>query len=123
MSNRILIIDDDVRITRMMVRRLKKAGFEVKVCDNGSDGIQAAFEMKPDLILLDIYMPGMNGYEVIGYLRDNNYTGMVVACSASVNAQETSKTIDAGCDHFLPKPIGLDFEGSVQELINSGKSG
>jgi CheY-like chemotaxis protein len=110
---KILIIDDDEKISRMYSRRLSKLDLEVTMVNNGEEGIEKAFEILPDLIILDIHMPGMGGLEVIRLLRKKEYKGMVVACSASVTAMDTHKTIDAGCNDFIQKPIDLDFEQRI----------
>lgn len=113
----ILIIDDDIKIGKMLNRRLKKAGYSVVIADNGELGINTALEINPSLILLDIHMPEMDGYTVIKTLRAHNYSGLVAACSASVSARDTQKTIEAGCNYFISKPIGLDFENNIQTIL------
>lgn len=117
MPKTILIIDDDKRITRMFKRRLSRMGWEVVVHNDSTAGLEEAFSLRPDLILLDIHMPGMDGYSVVRALRQLGYEGLVVACSASVTALDTQKTIEAGCDAFISKPIGLDFEQQIGNLI------
>lgn len=113
----ILIIDDDQRILRMLTRRLKKIGANVTTTTNGNIGITRAFELNPDLIILDIHMPIIDGYEVIKSLRAKGYKGKVAACTASIGARDTQKTLDAGCDYFISKPIDTLFEDRIKEII------
>lgn len=113
----VLIVDDDARVARMLNRRLKKMGFVIHVAVNGKIGVEKAFELLPDIILLDIQMPVMDGYTAVTTLRENGYKGLVVACTASVRAKDTEKTIEKGCDHFIAKPIGKDFEKRIQNLL------
>ena len=115
---KILIIDDDERILRMLKRRLEKNGYEVTTTTNGHIGIDLAFELNPSIIILDIHMPIIDGYDVIKTLRAKGYKGKVTACTASVGARDSQKTIDAGCDYFISKPIDNQFEDRIKEIIN-----
>jgi CheY-like chemotaxis protein len=116
-KKKLLIIEDDERVLRMYTRRLKKLDLSIVIATNGLDGIKQAFLLQPDLIILDIHMPEMSGIEVIKHLRANNYTGLVVACSASVSAMDTHKTLHAGCNDFIQKPVGIDFEERILNYI------
>lgn len=115
----IVIIDDDVKISKMLVRRLNKINYTTLVFHQGGEAIQYVLANNPSLVILDIHMPGMDGYEVIKTLRNASYTGIVAACSASVTARDTQKTIEEGCNLFISKPIGIDFESIISNLINS----
>ena len=117
-TKRILVIDDEKNVAKMFSRRLKRAGYVVEIAHDGATGIELALENLPDLIILDIQMPSMNGYEVIGQLRELGYSGLVTACSASVTEKDSQRSIEAGCDHFISKPIGLDFEDQIFNLLN-----
>lgn len=117
MQTKILIVDDDQGIVRMLTRRLKKAGYQVDTAHNGTQGIEKILTWKPDLILMDMYMPGMNGYETARFLRQKHYQGLIVALTASVMAHEANKSLDAGCDYFIAKPIGVDFEQQLQQIL------
>ena len=117
-KQKVLIIDDEEKILRMMRRRLLKAGFDVITTTNGIEGIDIAMQTNPVIIILDIHMPIINGYDVIRQLRQKGYKGRVAACTASVGARDTQKTIDAGCDYFISKPIDLGFEDRIKEIIN-----
>ncbi len=117
----ILIIDDELKISRMLGRRLKKAGYKFLVANNGGDGIQQAMSLQPDLILLDIHMPDLDGFEVIRILRAKGYTGKVSACSASVSVKDSNLTIDAGCDYFISKPIDSNFEQTIANILTNTK--
>lgn len=114
----ILIVDDDENVVKMLIRRLKKMKFTIHTAVNGKIGFEKALELKPDLILLDIQMPIMDGYTTIVKLREVKYTGLVVACTASVRAQDTKKAIEKGCDYFIAKPIDRDFEETIKRLLD-----
>ncbi len=114
----ILIVDDDERVVKMLIRRLKKMEFSIHTAANGKIGFEKAIELRPDLILLDIQMPIMDGYTTVTKLREVRYTGLIVACTASVRAQDTKKAIEKGCDYFIAKPIARDFEETIKKLLD-----
>lgn len=118
MAKRILIIDDDKKVARMLSRRIKRMGLDVLVVHNGQEGLEKAFEVEPEMILLDIRMPGMDGYTVARKLRAKGYKGKIIACSASIGAKETQLTTEAGCDEFIAKPIDEKFESKILQLIS-----
>jgi len=113
----ILIVDDDERIVRMFIRRLKKISSAIHSAANGKLGLERARSLQPDIILMDIRMPVMDGYEMVKTLRAEGYKKLIVACTASVHAQDTEMTLIAGCDHFIAKPVGTDFEDIIKELL------
>jgi len=114
---KVLIIDNDKKIVRMLTRRLKKAGYDVYTAENGKAGIEKVLELQPDLTLMDMHMPVMNGYEATRTLRQQGYKGVIAALTASAMADDANKSLQAGCDYFIPKPIGVDFEQQLQEIF------
>ena len=112
----ILIVDDDVKIKRMLTRRLKKAGYEIHTAENGKVGVEKALELRPNLTLMDMHMPVMNGYEAVSTLRKKEYTGIIVALTASAMVDDVHKSISAGCNHFISKPISVDFEEQIRNI-------
>jgi len=74
MAEKILIIDDDVDTLRLVGLMLQRQGYEISAASNGTQGLTKAFEERPDLILLDVMMPDMDGYEVARRLRKNPAT-------------------------------------------------
>ena len=115
----ILIVDDDKGITRMLVRRLTRSGYQVKTADNGKIGVEKAMKLNTDLILLDMHMPVMDGYVAARTLRENGYKGLISALTASAMVEETNKSLDAGCDTFISKPIESDFEKKIEAILTS----
>ncbi|MCG6553694.1 MAG: response regulator [Candidatus Magnetominusculus sp. LBB02] len=119
---KILIVDDDVDITKMLVRRLKKAGHEVHTAENGKVGVETALSIAPALTLMDMHMPVMDGYEASRTLRAKGFTGIIVALTASAMASDKNKSIEAGCDYFIPKPFGSDFEGALSAILEKRRA-
>jgi two-component system, sensor histidine kinase and response regulator len=89
------------------------------VAHNGADALRLAQELQPDLVLLDIHMPEMDGFEVIRTLRAHRYTGIVTACSASVSVRDSDSTIEAGCDYFISKPVDITFEETIATILSA----
>lgn len=103
----ILAIDDDKISHKMIKRVLQPAGFTLRPAYNGSDGLQAALEQPPDIILLDVEMPGINGYEVCTRLREQDATRdiPVIFLSSHSSLQERMQGYEAGGDDYLVKPF------------------
>lgn len=120
MQSRILYIEDDQK-NRMLVRRiLMVEGFEVIEVDNAHDGIRMALEDPPDLILMDISMPGYDGLSATQTLRENPELDHVpiIAVTANVMKGDREETLRAGCDGYIPKPIDVDsFPDQVRAYL------
>ena len=116
-ATKILYIEDDFQ-NRVLVRRvLEASGFSVIEAETGIEGIQLAQELKPDLILMDINLPEMDGYAVTAYLKKLGTLAHIpiVAMTANVMKGDREKTQNAGCDGYIPKPIDVD---RLPEQIN-----
>lgn len=104
---RILVVDDTPANVKLLVDVLVAQGFAVSAATNGEEALAKVARDAPDLILLDIMMPGLSGYEVCKRLRANPDTALlpVVLCTSLDPHQERIKGIEAGADDFLTKPI------------------
>jgi|SRR2546422_6403503 len=111
-KKRILIIDDEASFTRMVKLNLEKTGgFDVREENKASGAVAAAREFKPDLILLDVIMPGMDGGDVAGQIRnDRHLKGTpIVFLTATVSQREAGEAgLNSGGDLFLAKPVSLE---------------
>jgi len=106
----ILYIEDNPE-NRMLVRRvLEVEGYQVIEADSGNTGLQKAETMAPDLVLMDINLPEIDGYELTHRLRQMpRLAGVpVVAMTANVMKGDREKTLAAGCDGYIQKPIDVD---------------
>lgn len=103
---RVLVIEDDRSVRRSLVQLLTLEGFDAVCASNGVEGVQLAVEEAPDLILCDIVMPGLNGYQVLSTLRDRPATATIpvlfVTCLRSVSSWE--QALAAGAEDYLTKP-------------------
>ena len=104
---RILVVDDTPSNVKLLADILQARGYAVVTASNGAEALARTERDAPDLILLDVMMPGMSGYDVCRKLRDNPATAVlpVIMVTALDPAQERVKGIDAGADDFLSKPI------------------
>lgn len=103
MPAKVLVIDDDVLLTGIFQASLKEL-FEVYVVNSGREGIQAAREMKPDVIVLDLMMPEMDGWEVCRQIRSFSKVPILVL-SAVVDSDLVVKILDDGATDYMVKPI------------------
>jgi adenylate cyclase len=104
---RILIVDDTPSNVKLLADILQARGYAVLTAANGAEALARTEREAPDIVLLDVMMPGMSGYDVCRKIRDNPATAMlpVIMVTALDPAQERVKGIDAGADDFLTKPI------------------
>ena len=116
----ILIVEDNDKNLKLVRDVLQVKGYATVDAGTGEDGIRLAREKKPDLILMDIQLPGMNGIEALGVLRSDPETAgiPVVAVTASVMPQDRNKITEAGFDAYVGKPINLkEFLDTVRRVL------
>ncbi len=103
----ILLVEDNEMNRDLISRRLKRRGFEVAVAVDGAEGVEKATELRPDLVLMDMGLPVMDGYEATRLLKANDATrGIpVVGLSAHAMSGDASRALDAGCDDYDTKPV------------------
>src|SRR5713226_5304106 len=112
-GQRILVVDDEPDITGLLAYHLAKAGFRVITAANGSEALKSAREQRPDLVVLDLMLPGLSGYDVLGELRrreDTREVGVIVL-TARKDERDRIKGLSLGADDYLAKPF------SPQELV------
>ncbi|MBM3148800.1 MAG: response regulator transcription factor [Chloroflexi bacterium] len=107
MSKKILVIEDDPSTLRFIEYTLQQAGFEVLLAKNGLDGLRMAQTQHPDLIILDIMLPGLDGYEVCRRLRQKPATANILVLMLSAKARQEDKDtgMKMGADDYLSKPV------------------
>lgn len=108
MKNRILIADDEEDIRWILETSLKKSGFEVECAENGKDAVRKACEDAYSLILLDINMPDMNGFEVLNQLRNREINSPIIFITAQNTVSNAIDSIQLGAYDYLTKPFDLE---------------
>jgi CheY-like chemotaxis protein len=108
-ATRILLVEDNEMNRDMMSRRLERRGFEVLLAVDGAAGVAAARELRPDLVLMDIDLPVMDGYAATRALKSDPATSAipVIALTASAMVGDREKCLAAGCDDYDTKPVEL----------------
>lgn len=118
MADRILVIDDDPSITRSLARSLVHEGFEVDTANSGPDGLAVAEDRPPDLVILDLMMPGMDGYEVLRRLRKTDETPAVIMLTARDTPTDEALGFARGADDYVVKPYHWEvLIGRIRALL------
>lgn len=108
MSITILVIDDDEKITSMLRRSLTFEGYSVKTASNGKEGLHQLNQYTPDLIILDVMMPELDGWEVCRRIRDAEMSVPILMLTAKDEVSERVKGLDLGADDYVVKPFALE---------------
>ncbi len=107
MRVRILVVDDEVRLARSVARALNAEGFDTDIVHNGTDALWQANEVDYGAIILDIMLPGKNGYEVCRDLRAAGNETPILMLTAKVGEYDEAEAFDTGADDYLRKPFSL----------------
>lgn len=121
MTEKILIIDDDVDTLKLVGLMLQRQGYQISAAANGEQGLAKAFEEKPDVILLDVMMPDMDGYEVTRRLRKNPTTKDIPILMFTAKTQLDDKVtgFEAGVDDYLTKPTHpTELQAHIHALVS-----
>ena len=105
---RILVVDDEPNIRDLLTTSLRFAGFAVRAVGNGAAAISAVIEEEPDLIILDVMLPDMNGFGVTKRLRTSGYTSPILFLTAKDDTEDKIMGLTVGGDDYVTKPFSLD---------------
>ncbi|MFB5760332.1 response regulator transcription factor [Paenibacillus medicaginis] len=108
MRSKVLIIDDDEKIVSMLRRGLAFEGYEVTTAANGAEGLNQMLVDEPDLVVLDVMMPQVDGFEVCRRLRAAGSTVPILMLTAKDEVENRVKGLDIGADDYLVKPFALE---------------
>ncbi|MDZ4864849.1 MAG: response regulator, partial [Gemmatimonadota bacterium] len=133
MTHRILVVDDEPDITALVAYHLAKAGYRVSTAANGPDALKAAREERPDLVILDVMLPGVSGYDVLAELRRREETRDVGVILLTARREEPDRIrgLSLGADDYLTKPfspteLGLRVNALLRRLaapaVSSGSN-
>lgn len=119
---KILIVDDEHDLANLLRLNLESEGFECKVAKDGQEGIEKAIAEQPDLILLDIRMPVIDGYGVLAELKKNQETSKipVIMCTTIRGEENIKKAYDLGASDYVIKPFdSREVIGKIRKVLNS----
>jgi two-component system OmpR family response regulator len=108
---KILLIEDETKIAEFVIKGLSQAGYEVDHVGDGASGLATILEARHDLVILDVMLPKMNGFDVLRQLRQEGNTMPVIILSAKVDLPDRLLGFEIGADDYLPKPF------FVEELV------
>ncbi|MCB0376864.1 MAG: diguanylate cyclase [Bdellovibrionales bacterium] len=115
---KILLVDDDHDNLKIVGRLLEKAGYEILAVDSGAKGLEAIDDFRPDLILLDVNMPGMDGMQTIQRLNEKKVTAAVVFVTANTDTDDVIRGLDAGALDYISKPFsGMELLARVRAQL------
>jgi two-component system alkaline phosphatase synthesis response regulator PhoP len=107
MTQKILVVEDEVMLARLLSYNLQQQGYEVTVCDNGNDGLKAALSNDYSMILLDVMLPGLTGFEVLREVRKASIRTPVIILTARNAEEEIVQGLNEGADDYITKPFGV----------------
>jgi DNA-binding response OmpR family regulator len=117
LKNTILVIDDDQDLTLMLQAQLERKSHRVVVASNGREGLQKAYQARPDLIILDIMMPGMDGWEVCRRLRELSNVPIIMLTARNLKG-DVVKGLENGADDYLTKPFSAsELDARIQAVL------
>lgn len=122
----ILLVEDNEMNRDMLSRRLIRRGYTVVMAEDGQRGVDMAGEVHPDLILMDMSLPVLDGWEATRRIKGNAETAQipVIALTAHAMADDRAKTLEAGCDDFDTKPVDFArLTGKIEALLGGGSGG
>jgi two-component system cell cycle response regulator DivK len=120
MTHVILVVEDNEKNLKLVRDVLEYAGYDVRVARTAEDGITLAVKEPPDLVLMDLQLPGMDGMEALRRLRENPRTAdiPVVAVTAQAMKQDRERVLDAGFNGYVEKPISVRaFPDQVRSVL------
>ena len=126
MTHVILVVEDNERNLKLLRDVLEYAGYDVRTARTGEDGVTAAVEEPPDLVLMDLQLPGIDGTEALRQLRESPRTAdiPVVAVTAQAMKQDRERALEAGFDGYVEKPISVRaFPAQVRSFLSGGEVG
>lgn len=124
-AGRILVVEDNMDTYELVRFILEKNGFETFLAMNGRDGVNAAAKQKPDLIIMDLSMPEMDGWTATRIIKNNPQTSAIplIALTAHALPGDRKRAFEAGCDEYITKPMDLlDLLETVKDWMQKGKA-
>jgi two-component system KDP operon response regulator KdpE len=118
MATKVLIVEDDVEMNRFLELDLKRHNYEVHTATNGLDGLRLFHEKRPDLVVLDVALPGMNGMTVCQRIRELSNVPILIITAHAITEEEMAEGLNLGADEYMIKPLrNLEFHARINALL------
>lgn len=118
MAIKVLIVEDDIEMNRLLRLDLDRHGYEVTMATNGLDGLRMFHEARPDLVVLDVALPGMDGMTVCQRIRELSNVPILIMTAHAVTEEEMAEGLNLGADEYMIKPLrNLEFHARINALL------
>lgn len=118
-NTRILLVEDEKNLVRIILDTLVQEGFEIEVAYNGNEGLLKFHEIRPHIIVTDIMMPRMNGFEMVKRIRETDRNTPILFLSARSETDDVVTGFELGCNDYLKKPFGIaELIVRIKALVN-----
>jgi len=118
MGKKILVVDDEPAFVRLVSQVLNHKGYQVFAANDGQEALRLLFARKPDLVLLDVIMPKMDGWQTCSRIRDLSDVPIIILTGQRTNEEDIVKGLDHGADDYLVKPVGnRELVARVQAVL------
>ena len=122
-GKKILVIDDEPAFVRLVDQVLTQKGYEVLKATSGQEGLRLLFAQRPELVLLDMVMPGMDGWETCNRIRDISDIPIIIITGKQTDEDEVVRGLDYGADDYLTKPVGRkELVARVRAMLRRAES-
>src|SRR5215510_3639208 len=122
MAVKVLIIEDDPEMNRLLQLDLERHGYESHIANNGLDGLRMFHEIRPNLVVLDVALPMMDGLTVCQRIRELSNVPILIMTAHAVSEEEIAKGLNLGADEYMLKPIrNIEVHASVKALLRRGQ--
>jgi len=117
----VLLTDDNEDIIELVQLILAKSGYNLKVAHGGKDALKICTDAPPDLVLMDLRMPDMDGFTVTQTLRDNGFKNPIIVLTGSESADDKKRAFAAGCDDYIIKTMEMrELEHTIDRFLQKG---
>ena len=118
MGTKVLVVEDDIEMNRLLELDLKRHGFDVATATNGLDGLRLFHDVRPNLVVLDVALPGMDGMTVCQRIRELSSVPIMIMTAHAVSEEEMAEGLNLGADEYLIKPLrNLEFHARINALL------
>ncbi len=118
MATKVLIVEDDIEMNRLLELDLKRHGFDVLTCTNGLEGLRMFHELRPNLVVLDVALPGMDGMTVCQRIRELSNVPILIMTAHAVTEEQMVEGLNLGADEYMIKPLrNLEFHARINALL------